>query len=138
VQLVARWRAPVDLAVNQPWTTSSVQLTCEPAAGRCGSERTRSFFFTREELGPWFRIDFAAPTTFSSLTIVNRSDMLRERAVPLVVEASDDLQQWRELVRQPQVFSQWEPTFPAVTARHLRLRVDRFSALHLERVEVHP
>jgi hypothetical protein len=136
--LWARWRAPADLARNKPWTTSSIHVRCDPAEGLCGQERMRALFFTNEEPSPWFRIDLGGPTTFSSLTVVNRSDMLRERAVPLVVEASDDLEHWRELGRQGVVFNQWEPSFAPVTARYVRLRADRFTALHLEQVEVHP
>lgn len=45
---------------------------------------------------------------------------------------------WREVARQPAAFSTWEPRFTTTTARYVRLRTDRTTTLHLERVEVHP
>ena len=59
-------------------------------------------------------------------------------AVPLVLEVSDDGASWREVIRRPDVFATWYPTFPAQKARYVRLRVDRISTLHLEAVRVHP
>ena len=58
--------------------------------------------------------------------------------MPLVVEASPDQKTWTEVARRTEVFETWQPKFAKQNARFLRLRVDRKSWLHLERVAVHP
>jgi hypothetical protein len=132
------WRAPPDLARGKPWSTSSSAATCQPAEGRCAGERTRVLFVTNEEQRPWFQVDLGEPRSFSSVTVRNRGDALLERAIPLVVEVSDDAAGWREVARKPDRFARWEARFSPVTARYLRVRVDRLSVLHLEGVEIHP
>lgn len=141
--LILSWVAyalakPENLAQGKAWRTSSVALECKPKEHKCGGTRTDIFFHTNNEQDPWFEIDFGAPTTFSWLTIKNRMDMGVARASPLVVEVTDDHQTWRELARQPESFLTWEPKFPAVTARYVRLRVLKKTWFHLEAVEVHP
>jgi hypothetical protein len=137
-RLWAWWRSPPDLARGKPWTTSSVYAACQPEQGQCGPERTRALFYTQEQLSPWYQVDLGGPTPFSRVTVRNRSDMLLERAVPLVLEVSADAASWREVARRVEPFARWDAAFAPVTARYLRARVDRFSALHLEGVEVHP
>lgn len=127
-----------NLAEGKPWSTSSVFADCDAKTKRCGGVATAVFFHTNEEDNPWFEYDLGAPLRFSSLTIRNRSDAVQERAVPLVVEISNDKKTYRELARQQRVFDVWEPSFPAVRARYLRLRVARRSFLHLNGVEIHP
>ena len=136
---VSFWLAkPVNLAQGKAWRTSSVGLECKPKEHKCGSTRTDIFFHTNNEQDPWFEIDLGAPTTFSWMTIQNRMDMGVARASPLVVEVTDDHQTWRELARQPDPFLTWQPRFPAVTSRYVRLRVLKKTWFHLEAVEVHP
>jgi F5/8 type C domain len=135
---VSKARQPVDLALGKPWTTSSKFADCRPALGDCGGYPMTVFFHTIAEAEPWFRIDLGQPTAFSALTVVNRKDMLRPRAVPLVLEVSDDGATYREVQRHNEVFDVWTPQFPTVTARYVRLRVARHSTLHLEAVQVHP
>jgi hypothetical protein len=134
-----RWlTSPRNLAWRAPWTTSSSAFTCRPSQHDCGGTRTDILFHTNNEANPWFQYDLGEREALSGLTVVNRQDELQARAVPLVVEVSDDGASWREVARQPTVFSTWEPRFAPVEARFVRLRVDGTSALHLERVEVHP
>ena len=64
--------------------------------------------------------------------------MLMMRAIPLVLEVSDDGKAFREVARRTEEFSAWAPSFPPQTARYFRVRVDRVSTLHLEAVRVHP
>ncbi len=138
VRALSWWRAPPDLARGQPWSASSSAGTCEPERGQCAGEQTRVRFYTREEPGPWYRVDLGQPRTFSRVTVRNRGDALLERAIPLVLEVSDDGATWREVARRGDAFAVWEARFPPATARYLRARVDRTSVLHLEGVEVHP
>ncbi len=129
---------PADLAKGKPWRTSSSMFTCHPDAIECGGARTTILFHTQEDAEPWFLIDLGAPTAFRSATVVNRRDDGKERAVPLVLEVSDDEQTWRQVSRRDEVFKVWKPSFDAVTARFVRVRVARRSYLHLEAVRVHP
>jgi len=138
VQLWGWWRAPPDLAEGRPWSTSSSAAACEPREGRCAGEHTRVLFYTREEPRPWYQVDLGQLRAFTWVTVRNRGDALLERAIPLVLEVSDDGATWREVARRAERFDRWEARFPQVTARYLRARVDRQSVLHLEGVEVHP
>ncbi len=137
-RLVDVVRRPVDLARGKPWTTSSSYTPCHPDENQCGVEKTRIFFVTNEEMGPWYQVDLGQVTAFSKLTVVNRTDMLMDRAIPLIAEVSDDAQTWREVARKKDVFFRWDADLGPQHARYLRLRVERFTALHLEAVEVHP
>ncbi len=129
---------PTNLAEGKPWRTSSKWIDCDPTIGRCGPHVTRILFHTNEDEAPWFELDLGMPTEFSSVSVQNRSDHLPERAVPLIVESSDDQQTWKELARRDETFSTWRAKFPTTTARFVRLRVPRRTFLHLEAVRVHP
>jgi len=118
---------PTDLAQGKPWRTSSALNAIFPA---------NIFFHTNLESNPWLEIDLGKPTEIHSVYIRNRSDCGQERAVPLIVEASLDAKTWRELARLDTIFTIWNPTFPRTTARLVRLRIPRFSALHMEQVKV--
>jgi hypothetical protein len=126
-----------DLAKGAPWRVSSVGAECHPEKSECAGGTTDILFHTKLEQNPWFEYDFGSPLSFSSLTIRNRSDFGPERAVPLVVEVSDDDKNFREIVRRDDVFTVWRPKFATQRARYLRLRVARESILHLEAIKVH-
>jgi hypothetical protein len=126
-----------NLAAHTPWTASSEFAKCHPEAGECGGTNTYMFFCTKSEDRPWFEYDFGAPLHFSSMTIVNRRDFGPERAIPLVVEVSNDRKTYTEIARRAEVFDTWRPKFPVQQARYLRLIVPRVTFLHLEAVEVH-
>lgn len=136
--VVPRLFAPADLASGKRWRASSMLEECHPERIDCGGVRTSIFFHTREEDQPWVEIDLGAPTTFSSVTVRNRSDGWQDRAVPLVLEVGDDRQAWRQLAQRQEVFREWSPSFEQVTARYVRLRAAKKTFLHLEAVKVHP
>ncbi len=127
-----------DLAKGKPWRTSSTASVCHPEKSECGGVTTDILFHTANESNPWFEYDFGAPLAFSSLTIKNRSDYGPERAVPLVVEVSNDDKHFTQVARRDDTFGTWKPSFPTQHARYLRLRIARESMLHLEAVKVHP
>lgn len=135
---IALWPPKPDLAKGKPWHTSSIGIECHPEKSECGGVTTDILFHTKLEPNPWFEYDFGAPIAFSSLTIRNRSDYGPERAVPLVVEVSNDDKKFQEIARRNDSFSTWKPSFPTQHARYLRLRVARESMLHLEAIQVHP
>jgi len=127
-----------NLAAGKPWAASSKLFDCHPNAGECGGVQTKIFFHTKEEVNPWVRFDLGTKSTFSSMTVTNRLDGERGRAMPLIVEASDDGKNFREVIRRGDEFSVWKPSFAKQSARYVRVRVPRKSILHLEGVQVHP
>jgi hypothetical protein len=127
-----------NLAAGKPWRASSTWAVCRPEIKTCGRLRSKIFFHTREEQQPWIEFDLQGPTAFSGLYIKNRTDSMPDRVVPLVVEVSDDAKAWRTVIRREEPFRTWTASFPTVTARYVRLRIDRRSTLHLEMVEIHP
>lgn len=137
-QWMVRGQRPVDLAAGKPFTLSSKWADCHPDQNECGKYPTRIAFHTLNEPSPWYQVDFGAPTTFSSATIINRQDAAMALALPLVLEVSDDGKTFREVARRTELFTAWGPTFAPQTARYFRARVDRTSILHLEAVQVHP
>ena len=129
---------PVDLAAGKPWRASSKLFDCHPERIECGGVRTAILFHTNSENQPWFEIDLGAPTPFSAVTVRNRSDAAPERAVPLVLEVSDDRAAWRVLSTEADPFRVWKAKVGPVTARYVRLRATRETYLHLDSVKVHP
>jgi F5/8 type C domain len=127
-----------DLARGKPWRTSSVFAVCQPDQGLCGGAHTLILFHTNLEENPWFEYDLGADTHFSAMTIRDRSDSEQGRAVPLIVEVSNDGQSYREIARREHDFDVWRPSFAPQLARYVRLRVPRRTFLHLEEVKIHP
>lgn len=125
-----------DLAAGKPWKTSSTGLTCYPQRHQCGSATTDILFHTQEEDNPWFEIDLKAPTSFRQIDVHNRSDCCPDRAVPLVIEISDDRQKWQEIARRNETFDVWTATFNEQKARYVRARALRHTTLHLEKMAI--
>ncbi len=138
VAVVSALPSKSDLAKGKPWRTSSVAAVCHPEKSECAGVTTDIFFHTVNQSNPWFEYDFGAPIAFSSLSVKNRSDFGPERAVPLVVEVSNDDKHFKQVARRDEVFSIWKPSFATQHARYLRLRVAAESMLHLEAVKVYP
>ncbi len=127
-----------DLAAGKPWHTSSVAFDCRPAAKRCGNHFGMTIFFhTDEDPSPWFVVDLEQEQTVSAVRVRNRTDCCSWSAIPLVLELSRDGQTWQEVARRERNFRNWVPSFPPTLTRWVRLRVDRPSMLHLERVSVY-
>jgi F5/8 type C domain-containing protein len=126
-----------NLAAGKPWRASSTWAVCKPEIRTCGVLRSGIFFHTLEDPQPWVEFDLSTPTSFSEVYVRNRTDSVPDRAIPLVIEVSDDAKTWRPVARRDDSFRTWTASFPSVTARYVRLRVDRRSYLHLEAVEIH-
>jgi hypothetical protein len=94
------------------------------------------FFHTKEEESPWIEIDLGSIQPIARIEVANRDDCCLDRAVPLVAEVGTDRLHWREVARRPDSFRTWDATFKPVPARYVRMRVDRYSVLHLARVSV--
>lgn len=133
--IVRSLRGP-DLALGKPWSVSKKWADCHPEWRKCGDARTRIFFHTKHQKQPWFLLDLGSETTVGRVEVENRDDCCQERALPLVVEVSDDKQAFREVARRTTPFDTWHATFPPLHARFVRLRVDGRNYLHLSRVSV--
>lgn len=129
---------PKNLAEGKPWRTSSSALSCVPAEHNCGGTKTDILFHTQEEESPWFEIDLGAATSISAATVRNRTDCCQDRAIPLVLEVSDDTTTWREVARRDAAFVTWNADFPTQTTRYVRARGLKRTILHLDGVLVHP
>ncbi|HEY5958176.1 MAG TPA: discoidin domain-containing protein [Polyangiaceae bacterium] len=137
IALVAyQWSHRTDLARSAVWRLSSSTGKCRPIdRGGC-APRQGVFFHTEQEQSPWIEYDLGRVQGFSRIVVENSRDGYRERAVPLIVEISDDQSNWREIARREAQFATWTSVFPAVTARFVRLRAAKQTYLHLARVEI--
>lgn len=126
-----------DLAAGKPWRASSEWARCDAVAERCAGLSTKIFFHTKEDDKPWVEFDLGRAQTFSQVFVRNRSDDAPDRAVPLVVEVSNDQKTYRQVARRKESFREWTAQFSPQTARYVRLRVDRRSYLHLEKVMIY-
>ena len=134
--VIEPWTLGRDLAAGKPWTASSAWVSCIPEKRNCGGLRSGVFFHTNMEHEPWLRIDLGAEHELQRVELNNRLDCCQERAVPLIVELSKDGTSFRTVARRDEVFEVWRAKFPPERARYVRIRVQRYSALHLERVDV--
>jgi hypothetical protein len=118
-----------DLAKGKPWTINSSLLATLPS---------NLLFHTAlpHEMNPWFEIDLGRPTRIHSLYVRNRTDCCQDRTTPLVAEVSLDRSAWNTVALHEGYFITWTPSFPATSARYVRLRIPRVSALHLEEVRI--
>ena len=127
-----------DLLRGRPWRASSLfEQGCESPAQSC-EEQSHFFFHTREEENPWVEFDLGQAKRFSEVRVVNRTDCCRERAVPLVIEVSDDDVQWRIIDVRKDKFVTWNTRFPTTQARWLRLRIAGNAMFHLRSVRALP
>jgi hypothetical protein len=121
-----------NLAKNKPWRASSSAGVCHPEKRQCTGTDTGIFFHTKEEDSPWVELDLGKPTPFTRTEIVNRLDCCSDRALPLVVEVSNDARTWKEVAKRTESFRTWNANVGQQNARYVRARVARKSVLHLE------
>jgi hypothetical protein len=126
-----------DLALDKRWHASSKAFDCHPKTNECGGAQTNIFFHTQEEDSPWVEYDLGAPQKLARVHVTNRDDCCGERATPLLVEVSDDDKTWRGVAKQTETFRDVDIKFTPVTARYLRLRVEKRTAMHLGGVSIH-
>lgn len=133
---VARLVRGPDLAEGRPWKSSSVYDTCTPSKHKCAGHYTDIFFHTKDDESPWLEIDLGEVRSVSQVEIQNRRDYGPERAVPLLIELSDDGKTYRTVSRRERVFQNLIARFPRQKARYVRLRAERRTYLHFEGVRV--
>jgi hypothetical protein len=123
------WLQPRDRVPGALMTTSSQWRSCSD--GSCGD----ALFHTQEEKDPWVMFDLGAPGNLHRVEVSNRSDCCYARAVPLVVETSDDGKVWTARARAERVFTTWSHELSG-RARFVRLRVDGTAYLHLAKIVI--
>jgi hypothetical protein len=136
VQGVQRLREGPNLAAGKAWKASSAYSGFVPSSHLCDGNETKILFHTNEEERPWFEVDLGASTTISTIDVTNRTDGFQERAVPLVLEVSEDHNRWYEVARRNETFNHWRAKFPPRKARYVRAKAQRKTFLHLEGVAV--
>jgi hypothetical protein len=121
-----------NLAEDRPFRTSSAWPGCS------GDPFCVGLLFCADpsDVNPWIEFDLGSPKQVRRVDVTNREDCCRERAVPLIVETSDDQKTWSEAARQDQEFKRWSAKFPARTTRYVRLRVPRQTVFHLQEVAI--
>lgn len=133
--------APVptkNLAAGKPVTPSSqYKLDYYPPEKLVDGDRDEIGFHTDLEDNPKVTIDLLRPETVSRMVVVNRQDMLQERAVPLIIETSEDGTTYRPFARRDEEFMVWEAKGQPVRARYVRLWVPKRIEFHLNEVEIY-
>ncbi len=104
------------------------------------------FFHTDFEHRPEIIIDLEQKTPFNEVVVWNRTDgvnEIRERCLPLVIQASADLQEWNEIARVDYVFGGRSIDSPlhltlerTIKARFIKFFADRTTCLHFDNVEI--
>jgi hypothetical protein len=125
-----------NVALGCEWKASSSDHGAA-SSGRLGEENNHFFFHTRHEQSPFLEIDLGKARSIERVVVANRRDCCQERALPMLLEASDDRKHWTLLGRRDQPFQRWRAAFGPARARWLRLSVPRETSLHLESVAVY-
>lgn len=126
-----------NLALGQATSSSSAYGNQKTTHGAVDGKKTAHGFHTAEETKPWLLIDLGSTKTIGTVVVYNRSDCCEDRAVPLVVEASVDGEEFEVVARREKKFSRWEASFPKREARFVRLMAEKKTFLHLNEVEIY-
>jgi hypothetical protein len=88
----------------------------------------------------WWAVDLERPHAVERVVVYGRASCCFEQSVPLALDVSLDGNQYRELARRDEPFSQFDPwEIPAhdVVTRFVRLRTVRDTVLVLGEVDVY-
>lgn len=106
-------------------------------SGRVGDTKGFGVFFhTREESNPWVEIDLGKVRKISRVTVKNREDCCKERAIPLVVSVRTPKGELVEVARHEKNFNTWDAKFAGVEAKAVRLSIPKTTIFHLSRVDI--
>jgi hypothetical protein len=131
----AKFEKP-NVALHRPVEVSSQY----PGAGEDHSllvdgDRTNLGFHT-DCSGGWVIIDLGAPKNIEKVVVYNRSEY-PERAVPLIIEVSNDHQNFRQVAEKREVFDKWAAKGLNAQGRYVKLRNTTSACFHLSEVEVY-
>ncbi len=138
IGLFARIQADFVRQTNVAWRASSTHPDRGCQSPRQGCEQDHFFFHTNNDRSPWIEFDLRDEPTVSKLEIQNRTDCREcsSRAVPLVVEISNDRKEWKQIARRDTDFVTWTPPLEKTAAKWLRLRVAKRTYFHLKQVKI--
>ena len=125
-----------NLATGALVTTSSRDPVSPDPAHVIDGDASRFGFHTQWEQSPWVLLDLRSEKLVRHITVYNRLDCCRDRAVPLVIELSRDGQKFTEVARVDDPFDRWDAVFAPQNARFIRAKSPRLGVLHLNEIEV--
>ena len=118
----------VDISSQYPGEGTDHQLLVD-------GDRTNLGFHT-ECQGGWALIDLGASTKFDKIVVYNRAEF-PERAVPMIVEVSDDRQAFKQIAERRETFDKWSASGLKAQGRYVRLRNTSSNCFHLDEVEIY-
>jgi hypothetical protein len=133
-------RAPTNLALHRPVTTSSTYVSGDvryDPEGLVDGDRKNLGFHTERGGQQHVTIDLGTKEKVRSVVVYNRTDCCSQNAVPLRIEVSNDGKKFREVAQRSQDFDVWKATLPSVAARYVRLVSSSGNYFHLAEVEIY-
>jgi len=127
-----------NLALRKQATASSTFAGYDGAAGAVDGNTMDIGFHTEQQERPWLLVDLGSVQTVRQVIVYNRGDCCKDRAVPLIVEASVDGKEFQQIARRDFEFSKWRAVFSPTALRYVRFTADKKTWLHFNEVEIYP
>jgi hypothetical protein len=131
-------RGPKNLALHRPVTLSDSEphIAIDPKH-LVDDDDLNLAFHTANRTNPHVTIDLGGVRSVTRVDVFNRSDCCQDRAVPLVLQLSDDGKTFTTVERRTRQFQDWRVTLPKGSrARYVRLLREGTSYFHLSEVRV--
>jgi hypothetical protein len=132
------WRHQGNLALRKPVRISSnFDAQRFPPEAVVDGDRNRLGCHTNAEQRPWIEIDLRGVFSVRGIVVSNRGEGLERKALPLLIETSQDGKNFQVYGRRNSVFGIWH-VMPKkrVQVRYVRLTSLKNTMLHLNEVEV--
>jgi hypothetical protein len=120
-----------NLVADRPPKTSTSWAGCSSDPG-C----VPLLFCTDDQADPWAEFDLGSAKPIHRVDVTNRDDCCGDRAVPLVIETSNDRVSWAELGRRNEEFTSFTLKFAPRVTRYVRFRVPKRTVFHLKDVAI--
>lgn len=131
---------PTNIAKGKPVVASSIAYDTQPPGVVDGKDYGRFGFHSAVEPSPWIRVDLGRRYLLTDIKIFGRHDCCYDQSVPMVLEISDDGEQFRGVAERSNPFDQvdpWQIALQRVPARYVRVRTLREAVLVLSEIEVY-
>jgi hypothetical protein len=110
-----------NLALDKPVAASSQRLGGPPPSGINNGEVEPGFgYHTGIETNPWIRIDLGASLPIHEVRVYNRGDFDPNWVLPLVLQFSDDGDEYTDIEMRTQTFTRTDPWVIKVDGRSAR------------------
>jgi hypothetical protein len=136
--LWARVMSDKNLALGKTVTvvTQSKTVRADPRNVVDG-DRDNLGFHSEDAVDQTVTIDLGGARPLHRVDVYNRADCCQERAIPLVLQLSDDGQTYRDVARRTEQFDVWRANVRPTSARYVRLLHPSRGILHLSEIEVY-